>query len=115
MSRHPRIVLESTLAKTPEVWFYMLKDHVLISDEDRYATREKALAEVERRNATEPGHTCLGIPSHLTACEGCRSTLLDCIYEADASHLTAITWQACPSHDYWGQNEQTSLIASWVD
>ncbi|MDQ1016721.1 hypothetical protein [Streptomyces afghaniensis] len=113
--RHPRIVLESTLPQAPEVVFYMLKHGALISDEDRYFDRDKALAEVERRNATEPGHTCLGIPSRITACEGCPSILLDCIYEAEASHLTHITWQACPSHDYWGQNEQTSLIASWVD
>lgn len=115
MSRHLRIVLESTLAKTPEVLFYMLKDRVLISDEDRYPTRERALAEVERRNATDPGHSCVGIPSVLMACEGCENHLVSVIYDADARHLTHIIWQACPSHEYWGQNEQTSLIASWVD
>jgi hypothetical protein len=114
MRRHRPIYLESTLNTAPEVVFYMLKHGVLISDEDRYFLRERAIAEVERRNATDPGHTCLGIPSRITACEGCPSTLLDCIYDAGASHLTHITWQACPSHDFCG-NEQTSLIASWVD
>ncbi|MER6086512.1 hypothetical protein [Streptomyces bluensis] len=99
MSRHKRIVLESTLATTPEVWFYMLKDHVLISDEDRYSTREKALAEVERRNATDPGHSCVGIPPILTACEGCPSHLLDVIYESGARHLTRIKWKLCAFHE----------------
>lgn len=115
MSRHPRIVLESTLSREPDVMFYLLKGGVLISDDDWYYVREKALAEVERRNATEPGHTCLGIPSRITACEGCPSALLDCIYAAKASHLTYISWQGCPRHDDWGQNEQASFIASWVN
>jgi hypothetical protein len=115
MSRqHRPIYLESTLSREPEVVFYLLKSGVLTSDDDRYYVRDKALAEVERRNATEPGHSCLGIPSRITACEGCPSTLLDCIYEAEASHLTYIKWEACPFHDYDGQNEQTPEIASWV-
>jgi hypothetical protein len=101
------------LSRAPETVFYLLKGGVLISDDDWYYVRDKALAEVERRNATEPGHTCLGIPTRIIACEGCPSTLLGCIYEADASHLTHITWRACPSHEFCG-NEQTPEIESWV-
>jgi hypothetical protein len=97
MSRLPRI-LESTLSTEPEVLFYMLKGGVLISDDDRYSVRDKAIAEVERRNVTESGHTCVGIPSLITACEGCPSHLVDVIYESGARHLTHITWKLCPFH-----------------
>ncbi|MGW2919545.1 hypothetical protein ACWDBF_17025 [Streptomyces angustmyceticus] len=91
--------MENTLATAPEVLFYMLKDHVLISDEDRYFTRDEAIAEVKRRNAVEPGHTCVGIPSRLTACDGCQSHLLDVIYQSGATHLTHIAWMLCPIHE----------------
>ncbi|MFE9442468.1 hypothetical protein ACFYO2_26480 [Streptomyces sp. NPDC006602] len=99
MSRHPRIVLESTLSREPEVLFYMLRGGVLISDDDRYFSRERAIAEVERRNVTDPGHTCVGIPSRLTACEGCENHLVDVIFDADARHLTNITWKLCARHE----------------
>lgn len=112
MPKH--LVLESTLTREPEVVFYMLKHGSLISDEDWYFGRDKAIAEVERRNAIEPGHSCLGIPTRIVACEGCPSHLLDCLYGAGAEHVTHITWKYCPTHEYAGQNEQTSEIESWV-
>lgn len=114
MSRHPRITLESTLSREPEVVFYLLKNGALISDDDWFYVRDKAIAEVERRNAVEPGHSCLGIPSRIVACEGCPSILLECIYEAGADHLTYVSWKLCASHEYAGQNEQTPEIESWV-
>lgn len=96
-----------------ERWFLVYHGE-LHSESLTYETRDAALAAVRELNESTPGFTCLRIPTQITVCEGCRSTLLDCIYDVGARHLTEITWESCSEHDYWGQNEQTSMIASWV-
>jgi hypothetical protein len=98
---------------TEERWFLVFRG-TLYSEEITYETRDAALEAVRQRNESTPGFTCLRVPYRIVACEGCRSTLLDCIYEAGASHLTEIEWRDCSAHEDWGQNEQTPLIASWV-
>lgn len=97
-----------------ERWFLVYRGK-LHSETETYETRDVALEAVRARNEKTPGFTCLRIPYRITACEGCGSTLLDCIYEVDASHLTRIEWRDCPEHEQTRyHNEQTSLIASWV-
>ncbi|MFJ6010230.1 hypothetical protein ACIQHZ_31595 [Streptomyces halstedii] len=96
-----------------ERWF-LIKDERVFSESLTYETRDVALAAVAELNETTPGFSCLRIPYRMTICEGCRSRLFDCIYEVGAQHLTEITWDDCPEHEYWGQNEQTPMIAAWA-
>ncbi|MFF8367830.1 hypothetical protein ACF05W_03200 [Streptomyces lydicus] len=93
--------LESTLATEPEVLFYLCKDGRLISDDLRYGTPDRALAEVERRNEIEPGHTYIRVPSRVTACEGCEDPA-GIYYDTGTNHLVKFTWVVCPSHEYSG-------------
>jgi hypothetical protein len=96
-----------------ERWFLVYRGE-LHSEEQTYETRDSALEVVAELNKETPGFTCLRIPYRMVVCEGCRSHLLDCIHDVNAQHLTQIVWRDCSEHEYWGQNEQTSLIASWI-
>lgn len=94
-------VLDSTLAKGPSVFFYILYRSELISDEYRFGTAEQANAEVESLNFIEPGHTYIGVPDRVTACEGCEYPAAH-YYDTGTDHLIHFTWVLCPSHDYSG-------------
>lgn len=94
--------------------WYLVYQGSLHEDGHPYSSRDDALKAVSARNQETPGFTCVRVPSSITACEGCEDDTLDAIYRVGASHLTRIEWRTCRDHEYWGQNEQTSLIASWV-
>ncbi|MFD7552956.1 hypothetical protein ACFV9E_00200 [Streptomyces sp. NPDC059835] len=94
-------VLESTLSKRPSVFFYILYRSELISDEYRFGTAEQANAEVEALNVIEPGHTYIGVPDVLVACEGCEAPA-GIFYDTGTNHLISFRWTLCPSHDYAG-------------
>jgi len=103
------------MTEPTERWFLLYRDE-LYSETETYETRDAALAAVAAHNNSEPGSfTCLRVPYRIVACEGCSNTLLDCIFDVGAQHLTQITWQDCPRHEETRyHNEQTPLIASWV-
>lgn len=102
------------MSEPTERWFLVYRGE-LYSETETYETRDAALDAVASHNASEPGFTCLRVPYHIVACEGCGGILLDCIFDVGAQHLTQITWQDCPTHEETRyHNEQTPLIASWV-
>lgn len=95
--------------------WYLIQHGQLFSESLTYEARDAALDAVRELNAASPGFTCLRIPTHIVACEGCGNTLIDCIYDVNAQHLTEITWRDCSAHEETRyHNEQTPLIASWV-
>ncbi|MFD8018904.1 hypothetical protein ACFV6G_00505 [Streptomyces lavendulae] len=94
-------VLDSTLPNGPDVLFYILYRSELISDEYRFGTAEQANAEVESLNAIEPGHTYIGVPDVLVACEGCEAPA-GIYYDTGTNHLIAFRWILCPSHENSG-------------
>ncbi|MFJ3634612.1 hypothetical protein [Streptomyces sp. NPDC090112] len=94
-------LVESRMAKGPDTLFYILYRSELISDEYRFGTSEQANSEVQELNAIEPGHTYIGVPDRLTACEGCEYPAAH-YYDTGTDHLIHFKWGVCPSHDYSG-------------
>src|SRR5690606_1882665 len=106
--------MERVTMGNEERWFLVYRGRIY-SEELTFPDRDAALTAVRERNESTPGFSCLRIPYRMAVCEGCRRHLLVCSYDANARHLTSITWQDGPEHEETRyHNEQTSLIASWV-
>jgi hypothetical protein len=82
--------------QTRMVW-YLLHNHRVASPEWTTDSREKVLAEVERRNTETPGHTCIGVPSHIEQCEGCYSPYGD-YCAAGLADRVVVAWYVCGRH-----------------
>jgi hypothetical protein len=102
------------MTNTTDRWILLYRGEIY-SETETYETRDAALDAVAAHNATENGFTCLRVPYRMVVCEGCRSTLLDRIYEVGARHLVEIEWRYCPEHDESKHhNEQTPMVAFWA-